>query len=116
MLKIEVQHGSDRHPIILKGQNKTLNVLDLQNEIEKITSVPVDKQRIYFKAKELNTTPLNTLKECQLENNHVVKLVGEPSKVAHSKYFGRVNNPQSDNQNVPDFQKQYSNLGQFQPR
>ncbi len=110
-MKIEVQHGSDRHQVLLKGQNKTLTVLDLQNEIEKITSVPIKDQRVYFKAKELNTTPLSTLKECQLENNHVIKLVGEPSKMVHSKYFGRVNiREQTYAQNLPNYQKQYSQL------
>ena len=69
-------------------------MLDLQNELERLTAVPVKDQRLYFKSKELNQTPHNTLKECQLENNHVVKLVGEPSKLSYSQYFGRTNVPQ----------------------
>ncbi len=91
VLKIEVQHGSDRHMIVLKGQNKTLTVLDLQNELEKLTSVPVREQRLFYKAIEIHTTPFKTLKEYDIENNHLIKLVGEPSKVRYSNYFGRLN-------------------------
>lgn len=91
VLKIEVQHGSDRHMIVLKGQNKTLTVLDLQNELEKLTSVPVRDQRLFYKAMEIHTTPFKTLKEYDIENNHLIKLVGEPSKVRYSNYFGRLN-------------------------
>ena len=111
VLKIEIQHGSDRHPFILKGQNKTLTVLDLQKEIERVTSVPINDQRLYFKAKELNQTPQNTLKECQLENNHVVKLVGEPSKSNYSSFYGRTNH-QQPNINSNSYLQQYPN--QFQ--
>ena len=62
VLKLEVQHGSDRHSLILRGQNKNLTVLDLQNELEKITSVPIKDQRLYFKSLELSLSPFKTLK------------------------------------------------------
>lgn len=90
-MKVEVQHGSDRHQIILRGQNKTLTVLDLQNEMERVTAVPVRDQRVFFKSQELHMTPFKTLKECDLENNNCVKLVGDPSKLRYSNYFGRLN-------------------------
>ena len=72
VLKIEVQHGSDRHYLILRGLNKTLTVLDLQNEMERMTAVAVKDQRIFFKSQELHMTPFKTLKECDLENNYVL--------------------------------------------
>ncbi len=81
--------------------------------------VPVEKQRIYFRAKELNLNPKETLKECQLENNHVVKLVGEPSKLVHPTFYGRSNTNLKSQQVTPDFQGQYNQpqyLNQFQPR
>lgn len=99
VLKIEVQHGSDRHYVMLKGQNKNLTVLDLQNELEKITAVPVREQRLYFRSQELSSSPFKTLKECELENNNLVKLVGEPSKVRYSNYFGRLVPPTLNNNN-----------------
>jgi hypothetical protein len=91
ILKIEVQHGSDRHGVILKNSNGLLTVLDLENELEKITSVPAKDQRIYFKSQELDLTPFKNLKECGLVNNSFVKLVGEPSKMRYSNIFGRLN-------------------------
>ena len=118
MLKVEVQHGSDRIPVILKGQNKTLTVLDMQNELERITAVPVRDQRIYFRSQELHLYTHKTLRECGLENNNVVKLVGEPSKVRYSNYFGRLNVVppiQGGDQQFygnPEFQRQQFQQGQ----
>ena len=99
VIKIEIQHGSDRHNLLLKGQHGTATVLDLQNELEKMTAVPVRDQRLYFKSRELNLTPNKTLKECDVENNNLIKLVGEPSKVRYSNYFGRMAVPASTNSN-----------------
>ena len=111
VLKLEIQHGSDRIPLILKGQNKYLTVLDLQNELERVTAVPLEDQRIYFRSQELHLFTHKTLKELGLENNNVVKLVGEPSKVRYSNYFGRLNPniPNSVDQQFwgnPEFQRQ----------
>jgi hypothetical protein len=125
VIKVEVQHGSDRHQVILKGQQKTVTVQDLQTELEKITAVPVKDQRLFFKSQELHNTPYKTLKECELENNHVVKLVGEPSKLRYSNYFGRLmpvvnNNNSNNNQQMPNMNtnNQYQNFdnNQYQPQ
>lgn len=86
-----MQHGSDRHPVILKNSNRLLTVLDLENELERITTVPVKDQRLYFKSHELDLTPFKSLKDCGLVNNSFVKLVGEPSKMRYSNLFGRLN-------------------------
>ena len=102
VLKVEVQHGSDRHQLILKGHNRNITVSDLQNELQRVTSVPIPEQRLFFKSQELHTTPYKTLKECDIENNHVIKMVGDPSRVRYSNYFGRLNpgqpNPADPNQ------------------
>ena len=130
VLKLEIQHGSDRIPLILKGQNKNLTVLDLQNELERVTAVPLNDQRIYFRSQELHLFTHKSLKECGLENNNTVKLVGEPSKVRYSNYFGRLNpnipnsvdqqfwgNPEFQRQNYqPQFQQQQQQQQQpYQP-
>lgn len=108
VLKVEVQHGSDRHQLILKGQNKNITVADLQMELERITAVPIKDQRLFFKAQELHTTPYKTLKECDIENNHVIKLVGDPARVRYSNYFGRLNPAQP----APESTTQYYQPGQ----
>ncbi len=121
MLKLEIQHGSDRIPLILKGQNKTLTIFDLQNELEKVTAVPVRDQRIYFRSQELHLFTHKTLRECGLENNNVVKLVGEPSKIRYSNYFGRLNVGQPSGNDPqffgnPEFQRQQFQQQQFNPQ
>jgi hypothetical protein len=91
VIKITVQHGSDAHSLILKGLTKNVTVVDLQTELERITTVPMREQRLFFKAQELNTAPYKTLKEFDIENNSVVKMVGDPAKWKYQNYFGRVN-------------------------
>ena len=59
--------------------------------MERVTAVPVRDQRVFFKSQELHMTPFKTLKECDLENNNIIKLVGDPSKLRYSNYFGRLN-------------------------
>ncbi len=72
MLKLEVQQGSDRHCVILKGSQPI--ILDLQSEIERITRVPIAEQRLFFKSQQLHLQPHKLLKDFELENNNVVKL------------------------------------------
>lgn len=109
VIKLEIQHGSDRIPVICKGQNgQTLTINDLQQELQKVTSVPIEEQRLYFKSQELQLFPFKTLKESGLENNNTVKLVGDPSKMRYSNYFGRINANQTvDTQfwGNPEFQR-----------
>ena len=77
-----------------------MTVLDLQNELERITSVPIKDQKLYFKSLELNQTPFKTLKECEVVNTSSIKMVGEPTKMRYSNYFGRLNIPiTNSNQN-----------------
>ncbi len=118
VIKMEVQHGSDRHQIILKGQKNNLTVQDLQTELEKVTAVPVKDQRLFFKSQELHLQPFKKLKDCELENNHVLKLVGEPSKLRYSNYFGRMMPVVPANQNnnqmpMPNSQSMPIGIGQY---
>jgi hypothetical protein len=104
VVKVNVQHGSDVHSLILKGLNKNVTVVDLQTELERITTVPMRDQRLFYKAQELNAAPYKTLKEYDIENNSVIKMVGEPSKWKYQNYFGRVAppaaNPANSNTNA----------------
>jgi hypothetical protein len=56
--------------------------------------VPVQDQRLFFRAQELHLTPSKTLRDCGIENNASIKLVGEPSKIRYSNYFGRMKLPE----------------------
>ena len=57
--------------------------------------MPVREQRLFFRSQELHLTPNRTLKDCEVENNCIIKMVGDPSKIRYSNYFGRLqNNPQ----------------------
>ena len=53
--------------------------------------MPVKDQRLFFKSQELHLTPNKTLRESEIENNCLIKLVGDPSKIRYSNYFGRLN-------------------------
>jgi hypothetical protein len=87
-LKLFVQHGSDIHTIELKYKinEQQLIVADLQVEVEKATLVPINGQRIFFKHRELQKEPHETLKEFEIEQNVTVKLVGVPKKNVYQNY------------------------------
>ena len=60
-----------------------------------MTAVPVRDQRLFYKSQELHLQPGKTLRDCEVENNALIKMVGDPSKVRYSNYFGRLNVPAS---------------------
>jgi len=87
-VKVQVEHGSDRHQILLTQHQALLTVLDLQNEIQNQTSVPVKEQRLFLKSQELNNSPYRPLADCEIENNTTVKLIGEPSsEIKYQNFF-----------------------------
>lgn len=116
-IKFEIEHGSDRHPILLYETDRPLTVIDLQNEIEKITHVKGKDQRLFFKSKEISQSPFMTLNECELENNSSVKLVGEPdATIKYQNIFNtRPNGPQQ-NSNPYLNQVNAQNANQQTPR
>lgn len=106
-VKIEIEHGSDRHSVMLYENERPLTVLDLQNEMEKITHVSVKDQRIFFKSQEISQNPFMSLSECELENNSSVKLIGEPSaSTKFTNIFNTRPNGQQQNMNPYLLQQQ----------
>lgn len=88
IIKIEAAHGSDYHNIMLYETDKPLTVFDLQKELEKLSFVNVKDQRIFHRSHEVSKNPYMTLRDCEIENNSVVKLIGEPdSKVKYQNFF-----------------------------
>jgi hypothetical protein len=79
VLKIEVFHGSDRHVLILRSANN-LRIIDLMEELQRITTVPVQNQKLYFRGQELQGMKDRTLRDAGIDNNAQVRLIGEPIK------------------------------------
>jgi hypothetical protein len=70
----------------------------LIEEVYNKTSVPVENQKIFYKAQELHHEPHRLLCDFDVENNSVLKLVGEPQKLRYSNYFGKINPGQPQQQ------------------
>jgi hypothetical protein len=49
-------------------------------ELQRITTIPVHEQKIFYRGQELQLMKDRTLREIGLDNNAQVKLVGEPMK------------------------------------
>ncbi|CAF2536498.1 unnamed protein product [Rotaria sp. Silwood2] len=82
VLKIEVFHGSDRHVLILRSSNN-LRITDLMEELERITTVPVQRQKLYFRGRELQQMKDRTLRDAGIDNNAQVRLIGDPTKTRY---------------------------------
>ncbi|CAF0879530.1 unnamed protein product [Rotaria sp. Silwood1] len=82
VLKIEVFHGSDRHVLILRSSNN-LRITDLMEELERITTVPVQRQKLYFRGRELQQMKDRTLRDAGIDNNAQVRLIGDPIKTRY---------------------------------
>ncbi|CAF0946446.1 unnamed protein product [Adineta ricciae] len=79
VMKLEVFHGSDRHVMILRSSNN-IRIIDLMEELQNITTVPVQNQRLYYRGQELQTMKERTLRDVGLDNNSQVRLIGDPLK------------------------------------
>ncbi|CAF3838511.1 unnamed protein product [Rotaria sordida] len=82
VLKIEVFHGSDRHVLILRSANN-LRITDLMEELERITTVPVQRQKLFFRGRELQQMKDRTLRDAGIDNNAQVRLIGDPTKTRY---------------------------------
>ncbi|CAF1156405.1 unnamed protein product [Adineta ricciae] len=82
VLKIEVFHGSDRHILILRSTNN-LRIGDLMEELQRITTVPVQNQKLFFRGQELQNMKDRTLREAGIDNNAQVRLIGDPSRARY---------------------------------
>ena len=71
--------GSDRHLLLLRSINN-LRITDLMDELNRITTVPVHQQKLYFRGQELHSMKERTLKELGVDNNSQIRMIGEPTK------------------------------------
>lgn len=73
-----------------------LTVQDLANEVEKITYVPASQQRLFHKSHEISKNTSLTLSQCEIENNSVIKLIGDPNPNAkYNNFFSTRPKPDS---------------------
>lgn len=100
-VKIEIEHGSDRHQLMMYEFDTPLTVQDLATEVEKITYVPVNQQRLFHKSHEISRNHGMTLTTCEIENNSVVKLIGDPNPNAKYNNFFTTRPNQVPNSQLP---------------
>ena len=53
------------------------------DELERITSVPVQRQKLYFRGQELQNLKDRTLRDAGIDNNAQVRLIGDPTKIRY---------------------------------
>jgi len=49
-------------------------------ELQRITTVPVQNQKLYFRGQELQQARDRTLRDVGIDNNAQVRLIGDPTK------------------------------------
>jgi hypothetical protein len=52
-------------------------------ELQRITTVPVQNQKLYFRGQELQSMKDRTLREAGIDNNAQVRLIGDPTKTRY---------------------------------
>ena len=65
--------------LILRSSNN-LRIRDLMDELERITTVPIQSQKLYYRGLELQLMKERTLHEVGVDNNAQVRLIGDPTK------------------------------------
>lgn len=71
--------GSDRHVLLLRSANN-IRISDLMEELQRITTVPVQGQKLYYRGQELQLMRERTLRDLGVDNNAQVRLIGDPIK------------------------------------
>jgi hypothetical protein len=52
-------------------------------ELQRITTVPVQNQKLYYRGQELHSMKERTLHDLGIDNNAQVRLIGEPTKIRY---------------------------------
>ena len=52
-------------------------------EIQRITTVPIQNQKLYYRGQELQLMRERTLRDVGIDNNAQVRLIGEPTKTKY---------------------------------
>lgn len=71
--------GSDRHVLILRRKNN-IRITDLMDELQRITTVPKENQKLFYRGQELQLMKERTIRDIGIDNNAQVRLIGEPLK------------------------------------
>lgn len=81
-LSLSLHQGSDRHVLILRSTSN-LRIADLMEELQRITTVSVANQKLYFRGQELQQMRERTLRDAGIDNNAQVRLIGDPMKTRY---------------------------------
>jgi hypothetical protein len=54
--------------------------MNLMEELQRITTVPIQNQKLYYRGQELQLSKDRTLRDFGIENNAQVRLIGDPVK------------------------------------
>jgi len=57
------------------------------DELQRITTVPVNNQKLYYRGQELQLMKERTLRDVGIDNNAQVRLIGEPTKQRYDATF-----------------------------
>ena len=52
-------------------------------ELQRITTVPVQNQKLYFRGQELQNLKDRTLRDAGIDNNAQVRLIGDPTRTRY---------------------------------
>lgn len=57
--------------------------MDLMEELQRITTVPIHVQKLFYRGQELQLARDRTLREVGIDNNAQVRLIGDPTKARY---------------------------------
>ena len=74
--------------LALRGASN-IRIGELMEELQNITTIPIQTQRLYFRGQALQTMKDRALREVGLDNNAQLRLIGEPSTPRYSGLSAR---------------------------
>lgn len=57
--------------------------MDLMEELQRITTVPIQNQKLYYRGQELQAMRERTLRDVGIDNNAQVRLIGDPTRALY---------------------------------
>ncbi len=75
-IKFQVYHGGDIYDMILTTNSTDPSVEELQRQIEKQLSIPIDNQRIMFKGQRLHEDRQGKLLRYGITNASPIRVIG----------------------------------------
>ncbi len=68
--------------LILRSASN-IRIVDLMEELQRITTVPIQNQKLFYRGQELHLMKERTLRDIGVENNAQVRLIGDPTKTRY---------------------------------